>query len=77
MKEEIKIDAKGIINYLMTRRILLKNSNELIFLNIRLIWLLVVMFFFSGFIILAAIICLLFGCNISIADSSQDNNNHS
>jgi len=73
MKTDIKIDGKGILNFLKSRKVLLENNRSQTIFNIQLLWIIVAIFFFSGFVITGLIICLCFGCKISIVDTTQDN----
>lgn len=70
MKTDFKIDGKGIMNFLTSRKVMLENSrNENIF-DLQLLWFLIAMIFLSGFIIIGLIISLLLGCKISIVDTN-------
>lgn len=71
MKTDIKVDGKGILNFLNSRIIVLENSKNETIIDIKLMWFLIAMIFLSGFIIVGLIICLFLGCKISIIDTSQ------
>ncbi|PKG40144.1 hypothetical protein [Psychromonas sp. Urea-02u-13] len=71
MKTDIKVDGKGILNFLKSRKVVLENrSNEIIF-DLQILWFLIAMVFLSGFIIVALVISLFLGCKISIVNTSQ------
>ena len=72
MKADIKIDGKGILNFLKSRKVVLENNRNQTIFDIQLLWVLVAMFFFSGLIITGIIICLLLGCKVSIVDTTRD-----
>ena len=71
MKTDIKLDGKGILKFLKSRKVVLENrSNEIIF-DLQLLWFLIAMIFLSGFIVVGLIISLFLGCKISIVNTSQ------
>ena len=76
MKTEVKVDGKGILNFLKSRVIVLENSRNETIIDIQLLWFLIAMVFLSGFIIVGLIISLFFGCKISIIDMSQNLKNN-
>jgi len=71
MKTDIKVDGKGILNFLKSRKVVLENSNNETIVDLQLLWFLFAMIFLSGFIVVALIISLFLGCKISIVDTSQ------
>ncbi len=71
MKTDIKIDGKGILNFLKSRKIVLENSSNEIIFDLQILWFLIAMIFLSGFIIVGLIISLFLGYKISIIDTSQ------
>jgi len=71
MKTDIKVDGKGILNFLKSRKVVLENSNNETIVHLQLLWFLFAMIFLSGFIVVALIISLFLGCKISIVDTSQ------
>ena len=72
MKEDFKIDGKNIIEFIKSRRIVLENKNNNLIFDFHLFWLLIAMLFFSGFIIIAVIICILLGCKISLVNMNDN-----
>ncbi len=71
MKTDIKVDGKGILNFLKSRKVVLENScNQTIF-DLQLLWFLIAMIFLSGFIVVGLIISLFLGCKICIVNTSQ------
>ncbi|TEW54099.1 hypothetical protein E2R68_09475 [Psychromonas sp. RZ22] len=71
MKNDIKVDGKGILKFLKSRKILLENRYNQIIIELQLLWFLILMLFFSGFIIVGLIISLFLGCKISITNSDR------
>lgn len=71
MKTDIKVDGKGILNFLKCRKVVLENSSNQTIFDLQLLWFLIAMIFLSGFIIVGLIISLFLGCKISIVDTSQ------
>ena len=71
MKEDFKVDGKGILDFLKSRKVVLENKNNQTIVDLQLLWFLIAMIFLSGFIIVGLIITLFFGCKISIVDTGQ------
>ncbi|PKF60735.1 hypothetical protein CW745_12730 [Psychromonas sp. psych-6C06] len=71
MKEEFKVDGKGILYFLTSRKLVLENKSNVTIFDLQLLWFLVAMVFLSGFIVVGLIISLLLGCKISIIDTSS------
>ena len=71
MKTDIKVDGKGILNFLKSRKVVLENSSNQTIFDLQLLWFLITMIFLSGFIVVGLIISLFLGCKISIVDTSQ------
>jgi hypothetical protein len=69
MKQHFKIDGKGVINFLKSRKVILENRNNEVIIDLQLLWFLVAMIFLSGFIIVGLIISLFLGYKISIVDT--------
>lgn len=71
MKNKFNLDAKKILKFFTTRKVLLENSEKQIIFELQLLWFLAALLFFSGIIFAVVIIILLFGCRISIVDTSK------
>lgn len=71
MKQDFKVDGKGILNFLKARKVVLENKNNEVIIDLQLLWFLIAMIFLSGFIVVGLIISLLLGCKISIVDTNQ------
>lgn len=69
MKTDFKIDGKGILSFLKSRRVVLENSQNLTVFNLQLLWFLILMIFFSGVIVVGLIVSLFLGCKISIVET--------
>jgi len=72
MNKNFKVDGKGVIHFLMSRKVVLENRNNKTIIDLQLMWFLIAMIFLATFIVLGLIISLFFGCKISIVDTSQD-----
>ena len=77
MKTDFKIDGKGILSFLKSRRVVLENSQNLTVFNLQLLWFLMLMIFFSGIIVVGLIVSLFLGCKISIVETKTIGNNSS
>jgi hypothetical protein len=71
MKQDFKIDGKGVLIFLKRRKVVLENRNNEVIIDLQLLWFLLAMIFLSGIIIVGLIISLFFGCKISIINTTQ------
>ena len=71
MKTDIKVDGKGILNFLKSRKVVLENKGNEIIFDLQLLWFLIAMIFLSGFIVVGLIVSLFLGCKISITETRQ------
>ncbi len=71
MSKDYKVDGKGVMQFLLSRKVVLENSNNETIIDMQLMLFLVAMLFLGSFIIVGLIISLFLGCKISIIDTSK------
>ena len=71
MKLNSKLDIKSIWVFLTRRRVLLENKDEQYVFELKLIWFLVALFFFSAIVIGVCLVALLLGSKFSITNGQD------
>lgn len=71
-KQDYKIDIKSILDFFTLRYVLLEDKHNKSVFDIRLIWFLVALFFFSAIVIAICLIALLLGYKLSLINSNDN-----
>ena len=72
MKQDYKIDIKNILDFFTLRYVLLEDKHNKSVFDIRLIWFLIALFFFSAVVIAGCLIALLLGYKLSLINSNDN-----
>lgn len=71
MNHDFKIEGSAMLNFLKTRKLLLENRDNQTVFVIQLLWFLLLFIFLSGFVIVALVVALLFGCKLSLVNDDD------